>query len=167
MFTLICARINDWVNNREAGDLRRHLDHYDVSVMMYGHWIQMSYYCCFILSLGTNLGLTPVGISWLEKVWSRGRLMWSKGVRYWTQQMWGIGQITQLYGHWVGWKVCQDLKEGVGSCLREMRRTECCHFLPPGVRQWYSAERACAQWASTRHHCIGEFCLWCLQLYGF
>ena len=34
MFTLICARINDWVNNREAGDLRRHLDHYDVSVML-------------------------------------------------------------------------------------------------------------------------------------
>ena len=33
MFTLICAGINDWVNNREAGDLRRHLDHYDVSVM--------------------------------------------------------------------------------------------------------------------------------------
>ena len=33
MFTLICARINDWVNNREAGDLRRHLDHYDVIVM--------------------------------------------------------------------------------------------------------------------------------------
>ena len=34
MFTLICPRINDWVNNREAGDLRRHLDHYDVSVMI-------------------------------------------------------------------------------------------------------------------------------------
>ena len=34
MFTLICAGINDWVNNREAGDLRRHLDHYDVSVMV-------------------------------------------------------------------------------------------------------------------------------------
>ena len=33
MFILICARINDWVNNREAGDLRRLLDHYDVSVM--------------------------------------------------------------------------------------------------------------------------------------
>ena len=33
MFTFICPRINDWVNNREAGDLRRHLDHYDVSVM--------------------------------------------------------------------------------------------------------------------------------------
>ena len=33
MFSLICVWINDWGNNREAGDLRRHLDHYDVSVM--------------------------------------------------------------------------------------------------------------------------------------
>ena len=43
MFTLICARIYDWVNNHEAGDLRRHLDHYDVSVMEFRvhtpvHW---------------------------------------------------------------------------------------------------------------------------------
>ena len=30
MFSLICARINSWVNNREAGDLRRHRVHYDV-----------------------------------------------------------------------------------------------------------------------------------------
>ena len=37
MFSLICARINDWVNNREAGDLRRYRSHYDVSVM----WIQI------------------------------------------------------------------------------------------------------------------------------
>ena len=33
MFTLICARMNGWVNNREAGDLRRYLVHYDVIVM--------------------------------------------------------------------------------------------------------------------------------------
>ena len=33
MFTLICARINGWVNNREAGDLRRNPAHYDVIVM--------------------------------------------------------------------------------------------------------------------------------------
>ena len=33
IFSLICASINGWVNNREAGDLRRHLAHYDVSVM--------------------------------------------------------------------------------------------------------------------------------------
>ena len=34
MFTLICARINGWVNNREAGDLRRYRAHYDVVVMI-------------------------------------------------------------------------------------------------------------------------------------
>ena len=33
IFSLICARINGWVNNREAGDLRRHHTHYDVTVM--------------------------------------------------------------------------------------------------------------------------------------
>ena len=31
MFSVICAWINGWVNNREAGDLRRH---YDVIVML-------------------------------------------------------------------------------------------------------------------------------------
>ena len=33
MFSLICAGINDWVNNREAGDLRRHRAHDEVIVM--------------------------------------------------------------------------------------------------------------------------------------
>ena len=33
LFSLICAWINGWVNNREAGDLRRHRAHYDVTVM--------------------------------------------------------------------------------------------------------------------------------------
>ena len=30
MYSLICAWINGWVNNREAGDLRRNRAHYDV-----------------------------------------------------------------------------------------------------------------------------------------
>ena len=34
MFSLICVWINDWVNNREAGDLIRHRAHYDVTVMV-------------------------------------------------------------------------------------------------------------------------------------
>ena len=34
MFSLICVWINDWVNNREAGDLRRYRAHYDVIVML-------------------------------------------------------------------------------------------------------------------------------------
>ena len=33
MFSLICAWINGWVNNGEAGDLRRHHAHYDVTLM--------------------------------------------------------------------------------------------------------------------------------------
>ena len=32
-FPLICVLTNDWVNNREAGDLRRQRNHCDVSVM--------------------------------------------------------------------------------------------------------------------------------------
>ena len=35
MFSLICAWIKYWVNNREAGDLRRHQAHYGVIVMSY------------------------------------------------------------------------------------------------------------------------------------
>ena len=33
MFSLICARINGSVKNREAGDLRCHRAHYDVTIM--------------------------------------------------------------------------------------------------------------------------------------
>ena len=33
LFSLICAWINGWVNNNEAGDLRRDRAHYDVIVM--------------------------------------------------------------------------------------------------------------------------------------
>ena len=32
MFSLICAWINDWVNNSEADDLVRHRAHYDITV---------------------------------------------------------------------------------------------------------------------------------------
>ena len=34
MFSSICAWISGWVNNREAGDLRRYRTHYDVIVMV-------------------------------------------------------------------------------------------------------------------------------------
>ena len=49
MFSLICAWINSWVNNREAGDLRRHCAHYDVTVMTlqsrcYARCVQMHTY---------------------------------------------------------------------------------------------------------------------------
>ena len=34
MFSFICVWINGWVNNREAGDLRRNRARYDVNVMI-------------------------------------------------------------------------------------------------------------------------------------
>ena len=42
-FSLICVWINVWVNNREAGDLRHHRGHYDVTVMCKGRfcWWQL------------------------------------------------------------------------------------------------------------------------------
>ena len=38
MFSLICTWINSWVNNRNAGDLRRNRAHYDVPVMYVIHY---------------------------------------------------------------------------------------------------------------------------------
>ena len=34
MLSLICVGLNGWINNREAGDLRRYGTHYDVTVMV-------------------------------------------------------------------------------------------------------------------------------------
>ena len=44
LLSLICSWINGWVNNREAGDLRRHRAHYDVTVMIYS-WFSLT--ACF------------------------------------------------------------------------------------------------------------------------
>ena len=35
MFSLICAWLNVWVNNGDAGELRRHSAHYDITIMEY------------------------------------------------------------------------------------------------------------------------------------
>ena len=41
IFSLICAWIKGWVNNRETGDLRRHRAHYDVTVKWsWRKWLQ-------------------------------------------------------------------------------------------------------------------------------
>ena len=43
LFSFICAWINDWVNNREDGDLRRHRRDYDVNVMLYLHAVNVRF----------------------------------------------------------------------------------------------------------------------------
>ena len=46
IFPLICAWMNGWVNNREAGDLRHHCAHYDVTVMLSGFQSSRWAVCC-------------------------------------------------------------------------------------------------------------------------
>ena len=73
MFSLICVWINDWVNNREAGDLRRYRAHYDVIVM---RWL----FCCCMSKL--RLMCSIFGSSFFihhnneEKMWSYGKSAW-------------------------------------------------------------------------------------------
>ena len=65
MFSLIWTRINDWVNNREPGDLRRHRGHYDVSVMLprQSHVIschfQIKYIICLMVLCCYRRSLPP------------------------------------------------------------------------------------------------------------
>ena len=48
MFSLICIWINGWVNNHEAGDLRRHRGHFDVNVMIFvPRWRMLPGLLCF------------------------------------------------------------------------------------------------------------------------
>ena len=45
VFSLTCARINGWVNNREAGDLRRNRAHYDVIVVLQYDRTRLHFVC--------------------------------------------------------------------------------------------------------------------------
>ena len=62
MFSLIFARINRWVNIREAGDVRRHRAHYDVIVIAF-----------------RGLGLMNHGALWNEASFSLFRRQWQQG----------------------------------------------------------------------------------------
>ena len=54
MFYLICAWINGWVNNREAGELRRNRTHHDVTEMfwqVYMYYLNALFHYQLILSM--------------------------------------------------------------------------------------------------------------------
>ena len=51
MFSLICVWVNDWVNNREASDLRRYRAHYDVIVVLDLELLHQPWYCRMIVVL--------------------------------------------------------------------------------------------------------------------
>ena len=53
--SLICAWTNGWANNRDAGDLRRHLAHCNVTVMVSSALWPLLCNQSQIISLGTNV----------------------------------------------------------------------------------------------------------------
>ena len=55
MFSLICAWTGSWVNNQDAGDLRRHRAHYDVTVMWCRIVIQWSWQPWDLSAFNTSL----------------------------------------------------------------------------------------------------------------
>ena len=82
MFSLICAWINDWINSREAGDLRRHRGHYDVNVMYEG-------LCLVVFTFSSHpdpfeFPYSPVLLHWY---WGNrihdDVIKWKKFPRYW------------------------------------------------------------------------------------
>ena len=64
MFSLICAWINGWVNNREAVDLRRYRAHYDVTVMF---WYTQSE-LLFINRPKHNLHDSFCSVLWIDQI---------------------------------------------------------------------------------------------------
>ena len=63
VFSLICVWINDWVNNREAGDLRRYRAHYVVTVMASKHCIGITArgFRWWKVNIGSGNDLVPSG----------------------------------------------------------------------------------------------------------
>ena len=70
MFSLIYAWINDWANNREAGDLRRYPVHYDVIVMftsLVADWMSGS---TLSESEWPASGMTCLTLLWMPTAWT-------------------------------------------------------------------------------------------------
>ena len=54
MFSLICTCINGWINNGDAGDLRRHHAHYQATVMSNSVW-------CYLITIIEYRHLVLIG----------------------------------------------------------------------------------------------------------
>ena len=123
-----CARINGWVNNGEAGDLRRHRAHYDVIVMNYVKFIRWH---CGCWSPNKLTCLNMLTLIWLAAVsWNEflGSYNWSNiivketaiDLEYWfkSQQIWEI-QLQMLVIVLSSSDLCtygRDLRTGIILC---------------------------------------------------
>ena len=70
MFSLICAWITDWVNNRKAGDLRRYRAHFDVTVMplWFDMAVNMVFWSFYVINwFGRNLSIWQAQIKYINE----------------------------------------------------------------------------------------------------
>ena len=116
MLSLIWASINDWRNNREAGDLRRHRAHYDVIVIQNG---------CY----GADKNAFP---------WMKITVCWFKF--HWNPFLWRHLTISQ---HWFRWWLgaCSAPSHYLNQ-YRPSSLTHKCVILP----QWVTPRYGCLQW---------------------
>ena len=80
MWSLICVWINGWVNNREAGDLRPHRVHYDVTVMANHHFdptcaYQINLFDAWWRNETTVNAVMSVQNSQMNKPWTK-KILW-------------------------------------------------------------------------------------------
>ena len=71
MYLMICAWTNGWVNNRNAGDLRRHRAHYDITVMMFLYalnFVSVAVLATVTLQLFAKWALIPRGDFWRDVI---------------------------------------------------------------------------------------------------
>ena len=111
MLFLICAWINGWVNNREAGDLRHHHAHHDVIVMhiqfVLLDWLPMSWATRYIPYSGVNFLIKVFKCTLVSnEVWWPSRMIscyistvtWSSTRPQWvTQNIWTPYQTSFLW----------------------------------------------------------------------
>ena len=71
MFSLICTRINGSVNNGEAGVLRHHHAHYDVTVMDMGSHLRIKIFisAAIFFRIWCNIIIFWAMLSWNLSVW--------------------------------------------------------------------------------------------------
>ena len=67
MFSVICTRINGCANDGDAGDLRRHLAHYDVIIMIDESLLKQD--SRYLISLYTNGDSYLFAIFWFTVKW--------------------------------------------------------------------------------------------------
>ena len=103
LFSLICTWINGWVNNREAGDLRRHRTHYDVIVMIVAtnSWKRPQLYMAELPpTSSTHLPLDKMAA--ISQTIFSGAFSWMKSFVFWCKFHWILFLRVQctISQHW-------------------------------------------------------------------